>query len=214
MAYTASQIIDSALRDLPGGISQDWQDYQLLDYLNRAVRVLDSALASLGSDWVEADADITLSEDGTTASVPTRCMVVKEVWNSANRLTKKTPDFIRQRQRLNGTSTGSPYYWAHAGTNLIFDRTADQDYTLKAHYKQYSADLELTDNMPYDDQFNDELRSSVVILVKAKNSSVADDGKMAGVLTRADYEINKMFTDAVRSRAIARGYVKRRRGDF
>jgi len=283
---TASQIIASARYDLKEYKGQKMDTAELLEYLNRAVIILDGILISKDSDWVHKNAiSVALSTGQNKITMPTRCASVRSIWydtnlvtctdltftasgdtiisaatdfsdyfaandtigisgstsndtddigllsiysigddgaGSNNKLTinedvivdegtadatgtlmkvgsnevlKESLDYIYYLRKF--AATGSPYYWSYEGTNIVFDRQADDDYGLTIHYNQKAATLATDDNMPYNGEFDEKLRAAVVMFAKQRNNE----------LDSVDIAIERMFNNAVMTKAIRRNYV-------
>jgi len=283
---TASQIIASARYDLKEYKGQKMETAELLEYLNRAVIILDGILISKDSDWVHQNAiSVALSTGQNKITMPTRCASIRSIWydsklvtcsdltfaastdtiistatdfsdyfeendtigisgsssndtsdiglvsiysigddgaGSNNKLTinenvivdegsgnasatlmrvgenevlKTSLDYIYYLRKY--AATGPPYYWSYEGTNIVFDRQADDDYGLTIHYNQKAATLATDDDMPYNDEFNEKLRAAVVMFAKHRNNE----------LDAVDMIIEKMFHRAVMTKAIRRNYV-------
>jgi len=283
---TASQIIASARYDLKEYKGQKMETAELLEYLNRAVIILDGILISKDSDWVHQNAiSVALSTGQNKITMPTRCASVRSIWydsklvtcsdltfaastdtiistatdfsdyfeendtigisgsssndtsdiglvsiysigddgaGSNNKLTinedvivdegsgdasatlmrvgenevlKTSLDYIYYLRKY--AATGPPYYWSYEGTNIVFDRQADDDYGLTIHYNQKAATLEENSSMPYNDEFNEKLRAAVVMFAKHRNNE----------LDAVDMIIEKMFHRAVMTKAIRRNHV-------
>jgi len=168
---TVASVITSGRYDLRDTDSTryEYPDAELLDYLNRSLVQLDAALSSLGSDWVQAeDTGTTLADGGESVSRPTRCIAVREVWIDDDELVKKDPSFIYYKRKFIDDE-GQPDYFAEQGTNIIFEREADDDYALTIYYDQYSAALTALGDMPYDGQFDQPMRQAMVMIAKARN---------------------------------------------
>jgi len=283
---TASQIIASARYDLKEYKGQKMETAELLEYLNRAVIILDGILISKDSDWVHQNAiSVALSTGQNKITMPTRCASVRSIWydsklvtcsdltfaasgdtiistatdfsdyfeandtigisgsssnntsdigllsiysigddgaGSNNKLTinedvivdegtgdasatlmrvgenevlKTSLDYIYYLRKY--AATGPPYYWSYEGTNIVFDRQADDDYGLTIHYNQKATVLATDDDMPYNDEFNEKLRAAVVMFAKHRNNE----------LDTVDMVIEKIFHRAVMTKAIRRNYV-------
>jgi len=68
------------LRDYPG---HDFPDLELIEYLNRAVIQLDSALLSMDSDWLFNTSTAILSSGQNKIAQPTGCISVRSIWISS-----------------------------------------------------------------------------------------------------------------------------------
>ena len=127
------------LRDYGKGLIFD--NAELLDYLNRMVGIMDSTLASLDSDLVEAqsDGDVTLAEDAKYADISSDLNSglwdsIKDVWIDTDKLTQLSVDKMRVKRIWNSSTSGQPNYWALSETNLLFEYDADDDYSLDIYY--------------------------------------------------------------------------------
>ena len=166
---TVASIITSGRYDLRDTNSFTYTDEECLDYLNRSLGVLDGILSEIHSDLVyQEDTSITLSSGNKYASRPTRCITIRDLWIGSNLLYKKDIDYIfYKRQHISGT--GQPYYYAEQGTNIIFEREADTNYSLEIYFDQESSALTSGGDMPHSDIFNEALREGMVILAKRRN---------------------------------------------
>ena len=197
---TAASVITSARYDLRDSSSNQYADTELLDYLNRGLRQLDSVLSTMSSDRVFVeDTSKTLSSSDNYVSAPDRCMKVRQLWSGTSELTPKNPDYIYYKRNIVGSTTGQPSYYAQAGENIIFERAADDDYSLKIYFDQRTDTLSSGTTMPYSDELNDPLRESIVILAKRRNEY---DVNLDAVL----YDF---FLDAARSIVVKRRYNKK-----
>lgn len=192
---TVQSIITSArydLRDYQKGLVYD--NAELLDYLNRMVGVLDSTLASMRSDLVEEeDTSFTLSADTKVVDLSTLNSglwdSIRSVWIDQDELEKISIDHMRfKRQFRSGTS--QPQYWCLSGLNMLFEEDAADDYSLEIYYNKKTGELTLTNDMPYNDIFNEDIREMLVLHAKAKKS---------GRISRAD----SFYSDVFRQRAMA-----------
>lgn len=202
----ASTLITSARYDLRDSNSTQYTDAELLDYINRAIEVLDSALLSIDSEMIiEEDTSTTLTSATNNVTAPTSSMSIRSIYISTDQLTKTSPADIYYR-RIYDTSTGQPYYWCEKDTSILFDCTADQDYSLKIYYNSKTTALTATtDDMPYNDMFNQEIREAVSITAKNR------ENEFAGV----NSVLFQMFKDAAMARVVSRNYVpKTYRLDF
>ena len=161
------------LRDYGKGLIFD--NAELLDYLNRMVGIMDSTLASLDSDLVEAqsDGDVTLAEDAKYADISSDLNSglwdsIKDVWIDTDKLTQLSVDKMRVKRIWNSSTSGQPNYWALSETNLLFEYDADDDYSLDIYYNKKTDTLTLTDSMPYNSIFDETFRELLVGNAKAK----------------------------------------------
>lgn len=186
----ASAIITSARYDLRDPNLSQYSDAELLDYLNRGLVQLDGVLSSINSDWINATAAVTLATASSSATAPTRCLAILQLWYSTTQWTRRTLDAIRYEQRINYGTTGRPSYYCLQGETIQFDITSDAEYALTAIYNQYSATLTAASTMPYSSHFDQPLRESIVIQAKRREEY---DVNLDAVLYDffMDYALNK-----------------------
>lgn len=172
---TVQTIIDNARYDLGDFGGQKYDDVQMLHYMNRIVPIVDDILIALDSDFTKTSAAVTLSSGANTATLPTRCDHILKIWYGSDLLLKESLDVLMYRYQINNASstTGLPSYWAHNATNIYFNIEADQDYALTAYYHVRTATLAVTDNMPFNDVFNEFFREAIVSMAqKAKDNQI------------------------------------------
>lgn len=165
---TVLSVITSARYDIKDGAARDPVDDVLVDFVNRAVHILDSQLSSLGSDFVHQTETLTLSAAANSVSIPTRCIRVRSLWISTDELDKMSTDAMYNRRKYLST-TGQPDFWANEGANIIFDKTADAEYSITAHFDQRVDTLVKTDSMPYSDEFNEVIREAIVMMARNRD---------------------------------------------
>lgn len=280
-----SALITSARYDLKDYADREYPDPELLEYLNRAIIALDSALLSINSDWLHHTGTTILALGQNKVSQPVRCISIRSLWVSDNvndytdltfaasgdTITSaaladfigddfaagqyigidattnndtediglvslssvstlvltlnenvivdegsgdlaasifpvKTEDVIQwsrddiSLRRKFLSSTGQPRYWSHEGVNVLFDYIANKAYGITFHFNQKSATLETSSNMPYNDEFNEELRQSMVF--------IAENREMA--ISEATTSLYDFFTRATRTKAIRRNFIPKR----
>lgn len=101
-------------------------------------------------------------------------------------------------------SPAAPYRWAWEGTDIIFDNIADQSYGLIIHFSQKSAELKMSSPMPYNDEFNQEIRQGLVLI----GENVYDE------VSGFSVQLEQIFKRSARTKQLNRSYVKRYRRDF
>ncbi len=206
---TVQSVVDSARYDLKDQKVR-FGDTELLEYLNRAVGVLDSVLTALNSDLVhgsETGIDtvtdqnyVDLSSDLNSGNWDS----IRSVWIGTTKLVKYPLDRIIYKQQFNSTS-GQPYYWALEGNNIVFEKDADQVYSdLKIYYNKKTATLALTDSMPYTDRFNDLIRESTVLMAEAKRN---DEVKSADAMFYETF-MRKAIEEEIRRSYYKKPYYK------
>ena len=226
---TVDQFIDSArydLRDYQTGLEFD--DEELLEYINRMSSVLDSTLTALNSSFVRGVETEIISAPSIQFNAKSLVNsgnwdTIKEIWIDQNRLEKISVDLLDYKRKWNTTvetsgyalivggtyeilarttldfttcgasantvgaifvctvtgtlgtgdavntwNTGEPQFWAQAGPNILFEISTGSTYVLNLYYNKKTAVLALTDDMPYNDTFNEVFRELLVMHAKAK----------------------------------------------
>jgi len=112
---TASQIIASARYDLKEYKGQKMETAELLEYLNRAVIILDGILISKDSDWVHQSAiSVALSTGQNKITMPTRCASVRSIWYDSRLVTCSDLTFAASGGTIISTATDfSDYFEAN-----------------------------------------------------------------------------------------------------
>ena len=170
---TVAQFVDDArfdLRDYQTGLEFD--DDELLTYINRMAKVLDSTLTALNSSFVHKQSTVSLGAAVNYLDVKTNLNSgkwdsIREIWIGQDMLEKTSVDSLYYKRKFL-TGTGKPYYWAVAGDNVQFEMTTDAVYSLTINYNQTTGTLTASSNMPYSDRFNEVFREMLVMHAKAK----------------------------------------------
>jgi len=203
---TVQTLITSArydLRDYGKGLVFD--NAELLDYLNRMVGIMDSTLASLDSDLVEAqDENCTIASGAKYSDISADLNSglwdnIKDVWIDTDQLTQVSVDWIRKERIWQGdTVTGQPYYWALSNTSILVEKNTDQEYTLDIYYNKKTDTLALTDSMPYNSIFDETFRELLVGNAKAKKE---------GRISRSDAFYSELFRRRAMQENLRRSFV-------
>lgn len=205
---TAQSIIDSARYDLVDfvdgiGVGIEFDDTELLNYLNRMIGLMDSQLSALQSDLVEAEElniDTVQSQKYVDISSLNSGLWnrIRSVWISSTRLEQVSLNYMRYTRQFR-SNDARPTIWAMWHDQILFPQGCDQAYTdFSLYYDQKSAVLTLTDSMPYNDRFNEFFREMMVMTSKAKKE---------GIIDRADSTLNEMFRSRAMTEEIQRGFI-------
>jgi len=127
---TVQTIIDSARYDLVDyvdgvGLGIEFDDTELLNYMNRMVGILDSNLVSLNSDLTEAIDETHETTAGqsyvdlSSSLNSGNWLDIRSVWLGANRLEKVSLDRLRYESMFN-TANQTPRVWSLAGRKIYF----------------------------------------------------------------------------------------------
>jgi len=205
---TAQNVIDSARYDLTDyvdgiGVGIQFDDAELLVYLNRMIGLLDTELTALQSDLVEAEElsiDCVASQayvdiSGLNSGLWHR---IRSVWLGQDKLDQVTLNYMRYT-RMFRTADAKPQIWALYNDQILFPIGAGSAYTdLAIYYDKKTAVLTLSDSMPYNDRFNEFLREMLVMVSRAKKDQN---------LARTDAAYTQMFRARAMQEEIARGFI-------
>lgn len=197
---TVQTVIDNAKYKLRSVNSTPYTDAELLSYLNNdGIFNLDLILAANKSDLsLTKDTSLTLSNGNDSVTLPSTFLDIEALWIDTTELEKRSLQYIYEKLQESSTSN-QPWAYALAGTSLMFNCLADQDYSLTLFYYTKHADLSLTDSMPYDDLFNNTLAQLIVLIAKTRNE----------VNSLPESAIYDHLRDAVMSNVISRRHVPR-----
>lgn len=207
MATTAGDFINESIEvDLRDKQNIIYTANEYLAFINRVLDPLYSALGALNSDWVKGSDDLTLSATEYTVAAPTDCALIREAWITTTRLTPWSLDKMNYERQAGGTVEGQPDYWAHDGVNVLFEKTADQEYTVTVYYtKNKTALASVNTNMPFGDRFNEQIAHAVKLVAKTNQEyDVISDAALYDYFFEANFSQN----------VIARNHVRKARLNF
>jgi hypothetical protein len=197
MATITTEI--AAIRyDLRDENETQYSDAMLVDFYNRCVRALNSALASVRSDRVFSDTTLTITSGNNYVALPSDFASPISVEIDDNPLTKKDLRIVKRWQQE--TASGTPAYYAIHKANLVFERGVGSDTGCYLQYHEKATTLALGDSMPYSDEFNDSLKTAVIMV--AKNRIERD--------ITGDYALQSFFTNAAMGNVVRRSYNQKR----
>lgn len=197
MATITTEI--AAIRyDLRDESETQYTDAMLVDFYNRCFRALNSALASVKSDRVFSDATLTILSGNNYVALPSDFSSPISVEIDDETLTKKDLRVVKRWQQE--TSTGTPAYYAIHKANLVFERAVGSDTSCYLQYHEKATELALGDSMPYADEFNDALKTAVIMV--AKNRVERD--------ISGDYALQTFFTNAAMGNVVRRSFSQKR----
>jgi len=200
---TVQSVIDNAKYKLRSVNSTPYTDDELLSYLNNdGIFNLDLILAANKSDLsLTKDTSLTLSSGNSSVALPSTFLDIESLWIDTTELDKKDLSYIYEELQVSSTSN-QPWAYALANANLMFNCSADQDYSLTLFYYTKHADLALTDSMPYSDLFNNTLIQLIVLIAKTRNE----------INALPESAIYDSLRDAVMSNIISRRHIPRTTG--
>jgi len=138
---TVASVLNGVRYDLRNYADIDFDSVQLLHYLNRAINILDYTLSSHNSDWILNKSDsVTLAASATSATVPTGCFNVREVWYGDKRkenLNSLTVYYDKLSTEITAESDTMPY---EGRFDNAIRETVVLMCTAKKYKKPYEAD--------------------------------------------------------------------------
>ena len=185
------------LRDFGG---QDYDDDQLLEYLNRSVKILDMELMRLRSDYTVNYTTFTLLDGNFSVATPTGCSTIRRIYYGQSEKFEMAWDNLYFRRTLWNSGEGEPNYWAQRGDNIEFDRVAEKDYEMYITYDKWTGDLALTSSMPYSDDFNNYLTQGTSMFASSAKRDKA---------VPTDQQVHQLFRSELTRNVIVRNFVRR-----
>jgi hypothetical protein len=172
--------------------STQYSATMVLAFYNRVIEALATFLGSVQSDWVFNSTSLTLPISNSSVALPTDFSTDILVQIDDTDLVKKSVAWINEELQEN--ATGIPSYYGIHKTNMIFERTASSEQTVFLQYNQKSTTLVSGNSMPYNDEFNNELRGGVIIIAKNRN-----ERKIVG-----DFALHEFFRQTIVSKTVRR----------
>ena len=163
-----SDLIASTIYDLRNSGYSQWSSNELLDYLNRTVFQLDLVLQARDSDLIHTSTSLSLSQGENSVSLPSDFLSERSLWRDTYEIYKTSLDKIDELRQYYSSSTNPPTEYAISDSSIVFDFTADDDYTLTLYYNKKTGSLTTSDDMPYNDLFNGPIRSTIIMLSKVR----------------------------------------------
>ena len=198
---TASSVLDGIRYDLRSYGDVDFDQPQLVHYLNRAIRILDYMLAQHNSDWTLNTGTTTLSSGANSATVPTSAFNIREVWISEDRKEFLDQMALYYKREFRESDTAEPNFWTHSNDNILFEVTANAAYTVTVYYDKLSSTIsDENSTMPYEGRFDEHLREAVVLMAQAKKYKNPQE---------ADALYLKIFSDIVYQDTVNRKFTKK-----
>ena len=192
---TINTEITSTRYDLRDELSTQYSDTLLLNYFNRALRVLNSYLADFNSDWVLSLDSTTLLDGDNSIVLPGDFLTPRKVTSGTSNVLEKKNALEMLETQTEGY-TGPPEYYAIHKTNMIFDKEVSADIVINTYYNLKADTLVIDAAMPFEEQFNDSLRGVVVMMAKSRNSRDVVQ----------DYAIYQFFQTAEAGKNLRRKY--------
>lgn len=205
---TVATILDASKYDLRNYGAKEFDNTQMIHYLNRMIVLLDRALISHNSDQTLTESSITLTSGTDVVPVPTSTTVnIREIWDDDQTLLYRmgARELYERRMHRYG-DTAEPKYWAHIQNNIEFEVTADADYSFTVYHDVMSTVLTATtDSMPYNSRYDEYIREAVVMCVRGRKNKKIE---------QTDAIYLQMFMETVHQDIINRDFIPKVRLDF
>jgi hypothetical protein len=141
---TVSSLLTSARYDLHDfGTGLEYDDAELIVYLNRMISSLDSTLTSLRSELVhgtETEIDVTASQNYVDLTLMNNGQwdSLRSIWyDSDEQLERISLDQMYYKRKWY-SGDADPFFWALEGQHIIFETTANADTDFIIHYNKKS----------------------------------------------------------------------------
>lgn len=179
---------------------QKYSNTQLIEYLNRAIWVLDSELIKVKANETLNSGDVTLVNATNSIAGPTGSDSIRALFQSTNRIYQMEYGVLLKRRLDLGSNEALPRYFSFVDSTIQCDYTSDQEYTLTAHYDKRSTVIAATsDSTPYSSKYDIYLRQALLAVSTASRDKN---------VPQFDQIFEKIFKDAVMRQVISRKVVR------
>jgi len=195
---TVADIIKNVKYDLRNFGQLDFDETQVIHYLNRCVKILDQKFIQFNSDQTLTQGNVTLTAGNNYIDCPARTLAVREIWIGQDRKQAIDQEELYYRRRFRTSDTAEPNYWAHVKDDVEFEVTAADNATVVMIYDAGTAPFTATtDTMPYAglyDQSISEIIVNMLVNKKYKDGNQLDAGYMTLFDTIANHDmVNRKF---------------------
>jgi len=208
---TLQDVIDDARYGLTDytdgvGVGIEFDDEELLNYMNRMISLMDSQLSALNSDLVEAkESDINTVASQAYVDISNlnsgNWTRIRSVWIGTNLLIQVPLSYMRYTSMYR-SGNAQPTIWALSGQTILFPQGCDSIHTdFVIYYDKKTGTLTLSDDMPYNGVFDGFLREMLVETAMAKKNDA---------LSRAADTMQRIFKERAMHEVIAREFVPRK----
>jgi hypothetical protein len=174
---TVSSFLTSARYDLIDyGTGLEFDDRELVDFLNRMIRTMDSTLAALNSELVhgtETNIDTVADQDYVDLTYMNNGYwdSIRSIWNDADIIMEKIGLDLMMYKRKWITSSLKCNYWSPFGRQILFEGDMDAAYTdFIIHYNRKNRPRLSTYSQTFTGATNDQ------ITMAADHTFVTGDG--------------------------------------
>lgn len=102
---TVATMFTAARYDLRDFGAQNYDDTQLIEYLNRAIKLMDSVLIARHSDLLQTHTYVKLDAEANRVALPTNTLLITRVYIDSDRLTQDSLDHLLYRKHYNESRT-------------------------------------------------------------------------------------------------------------
>lgn len=205
---TVSTLFSNLRYDTGDYGGQKYSDTQLIQYLNRAIWVLDSELIKVKSNETLTSSTLTLASGADSISTSAYYDSIRALFQDVNRVYQMDYGKLLKRRIDLGSNTGPPKYFSFVDQTIQVDYTADQEYTdVYAHYDNRATVITAVgDSTPYSSKYDNYLRQALLSV------STASRDKQ---VPQFDQIFEKIFKDVVLRQVISQRIVRpKNRLDF
>jgi len=203
---TVADILKASKYDLKDYGAKEFDETQMVHYLNRCINILDRALISLNSDQTLRENGLVVVNATNSSAMLTNSVNVREIWdNDEILLTKVSTKTLYHTRMRNLNNFGKPKYWAQIQNSIEFDISSDSIYAFTMYHDVMSTTVVSNGNMPYEGIYDEYLREALILMAQAKKNKK---------LPQTDAVYLQMFKENVQQDMINRNFVPRARLDF
>jgi len=202
---TVADLLTASKYDLKDYGAKEFDQTQMVHYLNRCIKILDRALIALQSDQTLTESDLVVDSGAIKAPITINGVNIREIWDSDNTIMVKVSARKLYELRMYKGDTSQPRNWSHIKQYVEFDVTTDQEYTFTYYYDSMSTAVTATGTMPYQGQYDEYLREALIMMAQAKKHKK---------LPQTDAVYLQMFTANLQQDIINRNFVPKRRLGF
>jgi hypothetical protein len=186
MATTVQSFLNELRYENRDFTKHDYDDPQLVVYLNRVVRVLANELSRIRASAVQTVISYTLDDGAWTIDLSTspQVIAVRDMYVGQLKIRKKPVEWIHKFRAINDDpSAAKPvrFAWLRYSNALIFDygNNSGSGVTCRTILDAKPTALTLGGNMPWTDLYNDWIREALLTFSsKAKKDNIVPTDAM------------------------------------
>lgn len=168
---TAAAVKTKILATLQDEAQDNYEDPEILQYLNECLQELSQELANLQARIaLSSDATLTLSATEYTLTLPSDFWVLDKIFRSeaggsaftTHRLYRATRDEVDRWEDEDSGDTGTPNRYYSIGTTMYVHPRANGAYKFKLYYYPLQSIVTDTESLPWRGMFDEAVRWYVV----------------------------------------------------